>query len=107
MNNIVTAGSGVVQVSSEWLLQQLGETGTLDFISKHNAMIRINNVSKNVEIGNAIMAHILSRSISLTPSEHHDYTTRNPMIFKFLNPTKMGGITFCRSGLDPRICSNG
>jgi hypothetical protein len=35
MNNIVTAGSGVVQFSSDLLLQQLGETGTLDFIRKH------------------------------------------------------------------------
>jgi hypothetical protein len=97
MNNIIT---GIVQVSSEWLLQQLVETGTLDFIRKHNAMIRTNNVSKYVEIGNAMMTRILSRSISLTPSEHHDYTTRNPMIFKFLNPTKMGGITFIYAGVD-------
>jgi hypothetical protein len=88
-----------VQVSSEWLLQQLGDTGTLDFIRKHNAMIRINNVPKNEEIGNAMMAHIMSKSISLTPSEHQDYIARNPMIFKFLNPSKMGGITFRYAGV--------
>jgi hypothetical protein len=63
MNKIVTAGSGVMQISSEWLLQQLGETGTLDFIKKHNAMVRVNNVSKNAQIGNAMMAHIMSKSI--------------------------------------------
>jgi hypothetical protein len=100
MNNIVTTGSGVVQLSSDWLFQRLGEIGTLDFIRKHNAMVRINNVSKNVEIGNAMMAHILSRSISLSPSEHQDYINRNPMIFKFLNPTKIGGITFRYAGVD-------
>jgi hypothetical protein len=100
MNNIVTAGSGVVQVLSDRLLQQLGETGTLDFIRKHNAVIRVNNVSNNAQIVNAMMAHSMSKSISLTSSEHQDYINRNPMIFKFLNPSKEGRITFRYAGMD-------
>jgi hypothetical protein len=82
-----------VQVAADYLLQRLGEVGTLKFIRMHNAMIRINNVSKNAEVRNAIIAHALSQSLSLSPSEHQEYIPRTPMILKFLYPTKMGGIT--------------
>jgi hypothetical protein len=47
-----------------------------------------------------MVAHALSQSLSLTQSEHQEYIKRTPMIFKFLNPTKMGGITFRYAGVD-------
>ena len=42
----------------------------------------------------------LSKSLSLIPAEHLEYINRTPMIFKFLNPSKMGGITFRYGGVD-------
>jgi hypothetical protein len=92
-DSLVTTGERIVQVAADYLLQRLGEVGTLKFIRMHNAMIRINNVSKNAEVRNAIIAHALSQSLSLSPSEHQEYIPRTPMILKFLYPTKMGGIT--------------
>jgi hypothetical protein len=92
------------------VIEALGKTGTLDFIRKHNALIRVNNVSNNAPTGNAMMAHHsrwlsgdvapMSKSMSLTSSEHKDYINRNPMIFKFLNPSKEGGVTFRYAGMD-------
>jgi hypothetical protein len=100
VDNLVTTGEGIVQVSAEYLLQRLGEVGAFKFIRKHNVMVRINNISKNVEIGNAMIAHAQSQSLSLSPSEHQDYIQRTPMNFKFLNFNKMGGITFRYAGVD-------
>jgi hypothetical protein len=100
VDNLVNTGEGIVQVSADYMLQRLGEVGTLKFIRKHNGMVRICNVSKNAEVGNAMVAHALSQSLSLTQSEHQEYIKRTPMIFKFLNPTKMGGITFRYAGVD-------
>jgi hypothetical protein len=94
LDNIVSAGDGMVQVSAEFLLQKLGEGGTLKFIRAHNAMVRIYKVAKNAQIGNVMVAHAVSQHLSLTKSEHKDYLNHTPMIFKFLKSTKMGGITF-------------
>jgi hypothetical protein len=108
VNSIVKAGSGEVQVSADWLLQQLGETGTLDFIRKYRAMIKIYNVS-STQVGNAMMAHNsrwLSNDItpvsnmSLSAGKHQEYIDRNPMIFKFANPNKEGGVTVRYGGMD-------
>ncbi len=63
-------------------------------------MIIIYNVAKNAHIGNVMVAHAVSQYLSLTKSEHKDYLNRTPTIFKFLNSTKMGGITFRYSGVD-------
>jgi hypothetical protein len=99
-DNIVSAEDGTVQVSAEYLLQRLGEVGTWKFTRSHNAMVKIFNVSKNAEVGNAMVAHVLLQSLSLAKSEHQEYINRTPMIFKFLNSTKMGGITFRYVGVD-------
>jgi hypothetical protein len=63
-------------------------------------MVRICNVSNNAEVGNAMVAHALSQSLSLTKNEHQEYIKRTPMIFNFLNSTKMGGITVRYAGVD-------
>jgi hypothetical protein len=47
LNNLVSAGDGMVQVSAEFLLQKLGEGGTLKIFRAHNATVRIYNVAKN------------------------------------------------------------
>jgi vesicle coat complex subunit len=100
LDNIVCAGDGTVKVSAEYLLHRLGEVGTLNFIRSHNAMVRMLNVSKNAEVGNVMVLHALSQSLSLTKSEHQEYISRTPIIFKFLNSTKIGGITFRYAGVD-------
>jgi hypothetical protein len=100
LDNTGSAGDGTLQVSAEYLLQRLGEVGTLKFTRSHNAMGRIFNVSKNADVGNVMVAHALSQSLSLTKSEHQEYISRTPMIFKFLNSTKMGRITFRYAGVD-------
>jgi hypothetical protein len=100
LDNIVSAGDGIVQISVEYLLRKLGEIGTLQFIRSHNAMVRIYNVTKNAEIENVMIAYAVSQSLSLTKSEHQEYINRTPMIFKFLNSTKMGGITFRNAVVD-------
>jgi hypothetical protein len=99
-DSLVTTGERIVQVAADYLLQRLGEVGTLKFIRKHNAMIIIYNVSKNAEVRNAMVAHALSQSLSLSPSKHDEYILRTPMTFKFLNPTKIVGITFRYAGVD-------
>jgi hypothetical protein len=70
LDNIVSAGDGTIHVSAEYLLQRLGEVGTFKVIRSHNAMVKIFNVSKNAEVGNVMVAHALSQSLSLTKSEH-------------------------------------
>jgi hypothetical protein len=72
----------------------------LKFIGAHNAMMRISNVANNAQIGNVMVAHAASQHLSLTKSEHKDYLSHTPMIFKFLNSDKYGGITFRYSGVD-------
>jgi hypothetical protein len=98
--NLVTKGEVIVQVAADYLLQRLKIVGTLKFIKKNNAMIRMNHFPKNAEDGNVIVAHALSQSLSLSQSEHQEYLQRTPMIFKFQNPTKMGGKTFRYTGVD-------
>jgi hypothetical protein len=85
LDNIVSAGDGMAQLSAEFLLQKLGEGGTLKFIRAHNAVIRISNVAKNAQIGNAMVAHAVLKHLSLNKRERKDYISRKPMIFKFLN----------------------
>jgi hypothetical protein len=100
LDNLVSTGDGMAQLLAEFLLQKLGEGGTLKFIGAHNAMIRIYNVAKNAQIGNVMVAHAVSHHLSLTKSEHEDYLNRTPMIFEFLNSTKYGGIKLRYSGVD-------
>jgi hypothetical protein len=90
----------MAQLSAEFLLQKLGEGGTLKFIRAHNAMIRIYSVAKNAQIVNVMVAHAVSQHLSLTKSEHKDDLSRTLMIFKFLNADKFWGITFIYSGVD-------
>jgi hypothetical protein len=100
LENIGSEGDGMAQLSAEFLLQKLAEGGTLISIRAHNAMIRISNVAKNAQIGNVMVAHAVSKHLSLTKSEHKDYLSQPPMIFKFLNADKFNGITFRYSGVD-------
>jgi hypothetical protein len=66
VNNIVSAGDGMAQVSADFLLQQLGEGDTLKFIRAHNAVIRISNVAKDAQFGNVMVTHAVSKRLSFS-----------------------------------------